>query len=613
MQQRYSTRSATVDTPPGLDSLSDYLRHWAKERPDHPAYVELDRDTETRRIPYAELSDRVESLGKRIAELTQPGARVLLLLPTSVDYLEAFLACLTVGRIAVTGYPPVSNKNNPRIQAIIGDATPSLVLFKEEDRGAVVTTLESLREDDVFQGNALSIKELSAALSGGAAVQNSPSYSPDFPAFLQYTSGSTGNPRGVIVTHDNLVHNSRGIYELFQHNRDSRVVSWLPLYHDMGLIGGALQSLYGGFTSHLLPHSDFLQRPIRWLRTITRYAATSSGAPNFAFQYCVDKISDTQLEDVDLSSWLVAYNGAENVNAYTLQRFTERFTPYGFRESSLFPCYGLAEGTLMVTGSTAGEGYVSQPFDPERLKHGRLEKPVSEGQSRTLVSSGHILPDSTVLIVDPNTKRPQSDGYIGEIWASSRSIAAGYWKQHEASERTFKAQVDGYDRSYLRTGDLGGMIDGELYVTGRLKDLIIINGANFDPADIEQTLIATGTVGGMSGVAAFELPAANTSRLAIAQEINSGGRDHGQLTELVASIRREIFHVHGLLVQAVFLLRSGAVPRTSSGKIRRHQCSELFSALIGSDPNSEPEFARLSKRTLAISIAGEPIRYSRAH
>lgn len=586
-----------IEPIPELDDFAGYLRHWSQRRPDEPCYFFLRKDEEAERITFAGLDQRVRFLAGCLSRHCQPGDRVIIAVRPSIDYLALFLACLSGGFIAVTAFPPTADKSAPRVKGIVADCAPRLLVFSEADRVAI---------DGADLGTAtqrVSIEELSATDSVSQAQAR---VGRDTIAFLQYTSGSTGAPRGVIVTHGNLIHNSRGIHGRFAHTTESRVVSWLPLYHDMGLIGGALQSLFGGFGSALMAPIDFLQSPVRWLRAITRYRATSSGAPNFAFQYCVDRIADKQLEGLDLSSWQVAYNGAENISRSTLHRFIERLRPFGLRGDVFLTCFGLAEATLLVTGSAMGRGHIAEQIAAEGLPRSQGVRAADDGLGRWVVSSGHGLEDQHVAIVDPETSTACPEGTSGEVWVAGASIAQGYWQNSQATEATFGGRLPGDDRRYLRTGDLGYLRNGELFVTGRLKDLIILKGSNHHPEDIEQRLIAAGGVGGISGVAAFSVLFDAEERLVVAQELDARHPPPALLTELVAKIRRHLVMEQGLSPLALFLLKPGTLPRTSSGKVRRHQCRGDLGALINPILHATDEF-QPPRGVLAVSVVGHPL------
>src|SRR5208282_1690971 len=390
------------------------------------------------------------------------------------------------------------------------------------------------------------------------------------------TSGSTGTPKGVVLNHANLVHNSALIAHAFEHTRTSLGVFWLPSYHDMGLIGGILQPIYVGRTNVLMSPMTFLQKPFRWLSAITRFRATTSGGPNFAYEHCIEKITPEQLKQLDLSSWKLAFNGAEPVRAETLRRFAAKFAPCGFRAEAFYPCFGLAEATLIVSG-----GYVARPpiirsFDSIALTQGKVRE-VAGGSptARDLVGCGSTLPDQKIVIANPETRLSCSPNEIGEIWVSGPSMAQGYWKRPEVTEEMFHAHLkDTGDGPFLRTGDLGFMLDGELYVTGRLKDLIILRGVNYYPQDIELTVQRCHPRLRADCGAAFALEKDGREQLVLVFEVER--HKQGQFGEVFQAMRRAVAGEHDLNVDAIVLIRAGTVPKTSSGKIQRHACRQNY-------------------------------------
>ncbi len=593
-----------LDAP--VTSFPSYLRYWAKVRPDHLAYAFLRQGELYESLTFRQLDSQVCRVAGFIQECCLSGDRVLILLSPGLDYITSFLACLYAGRVAVTGYAPSVEKNAARLRSILADAAPTIVLHAFEDREKI----NKLLVDAGSEARAVCVEDAKGLHEYSWFP---PQIRSDTLAFLQYTSGSTSQPKGVMVSHGNLIHNSRSIYRLFNHNFHSRVVSWLPPYHDMGLIGGILQPLFGGFSSYLMSPTDFLQRPFRWLQAISTYRGTSSGGPNFAYQYCVDKVKPEQMEGVDLSSWEVAFNGAENISNNTLRLFSEKFRTYGFRSDSIFPCYGLAEATLLVTGAAAGSGFVSGAYDPEALKS-NIATPSEKPNARVLVSSGRSLPDQYLRIVSPDTQCLCGEREAGEIWVSGPSIAQGYWRRPEDTKVMFHARPLGNDdRHYFRTGDVGYLDGEELFVVGRIKDLIILKGANYHPADIEHVLLARHLGGGMSGVAAFSLLVGDEEKLAVAHELNGKTSAAGFLPQIVEDMRDCIAAEFRISPHAIFLVKNGSLPRTSSGKIRRQQCRiELGDWLKTiADPSDDQKLSAggLGQHVLTTSIVGKPLNY----
>ena len=399
-----------------------------------------------------------------------------------------------------------------------------------------------------------------------------PEINEETPAFIQYTSGSTGDPRGVVLTHANLLHNSGLLSHAFEYDANSYCVSWLPMYHDMGLIGSILQPLYGGYGCTLMAPETFLQSPIKWLKAISRMRANISGGPNFAYDLCVLRTTPEQRAGLDLGCWEVAFNGSEMVRHSTLERFSETFAPYGFSSRAFFPCYGLAEATLIVTGGPKDHGSVTHTVDAYPLERRQIiQAEQSDGSRQTLVSSGRVLPEQRVRIVDHETGTLCPAGRVGEIWVSGPSIAQGYWRNASATEQAFRAFLaDTGEGPFLRTGDLGLLMDDRLFVMGRLKDLIIIRGLNYYPQDIELAVERCHTAFPPYAGAAFSVDIDAEERLIVVQEVRHY-RDL-DVTRLFADVRRAITEEHGLEPYEIVFVRYGSVPKTSSGKIQRLSC-----------------------------------------
>ncbi|SEM69381.1 amino acid adenylation domain-containing protein [Stigmatella aurantiaca] len=562
------------DTPAHALTLVELLRERAQQEPDFGLYTFLvDGEKQEDRLTYAALDRRARAIAARLAELP-PGTRILLLYVPGVEYIAAFFGCLYAGMVAVPVYPPRHDRSLLRLQAIAIDAQAAAGLIRSEH-------LELLRQ---FYPIAPALARLSWIVTDEIDDRASDTWTPPqlssgSLAFFQYTSGSTSLPKGVTLTHRNLLHNLEAIRRCFRQDRTSRAIIWLPPYHDMGLIGGILQPLYTGYPAVLMSPMDFLQQPLRWLQAISRYRGTTSGGPDFAYALCTRKIRPEQCEGLDLSCWRVAFNGAEPIRPETLDRFTQVFGPAGFRRETFYPCYGLAEATLIVSGSEVGQAPQVESFDGQALQRGQAI-PVEAGhaEARQLVSSGRRVIEGRLAVVDPETFALRRDGEIGEIWVSSESVAGGYWGQPEATGRTFQARLRGTGEGpFLRTGDLGFLRDGELFVTGRAKDLIIIRGLNHYPQDIELTVEQSHPAVRPGSGAAFSVEAGGTEQLVVVYEATVQRVESG-LDEVINAIRRAVAGQHELVVYAVVLIEPGSVPKTSSGKIQRHACRAAFLA-----------------------------------
>ncbi len=557
-------------------SLVDLLRCRALERPDADLFAFLPdgEDAAAVACTRGELDRSARALAVRLRELRLEGQRALLLYPPGLDFIAAFFGCLYAGVVAVPAHLPRLNRPMTRLRSIVDDAAPSAVLTttnqaKDAARwSAGVPGLEGvpvLCSDLRTEGD----DELAGRWVDPGATTGTL-------AFLQYTSGSTAAPKGVMITHGNLLCNSACIQDAFGSRPDGRGVFWLPLFHDMGLIGGVIQTLYCGGASTLFSPVSFLQRPLRWLQAISRTGAIISGGPNFAYDLCVEKTTPEQRAGLDLSCWRVAFNGAEPVRAETLARFEEAFAPAGFRPDAFLPCYGLAEATLLVTVHRSGHPPVVLSADAESLGRGQVAEAVAGRASTRLVSSGHAAPGHVVAIVDPATGRQCTGDGVGEIWVSGPSVAQGYWNRPEESREVMSARLNGQsDRSFLRTGDLGLLRDGELFVTGRIKDMIILRGRNVYPQDIEWAAECCHPALRAGGAAAFSIEAAGEERLAIVLELER--RLQGNAAEeIFAAVRREVALALDLEVYAIRVIKPTSLPRTSSGKVQRHACREAF-------------------------------------
>jgi 8-amino-7-oxononanoate synthase len=555
----------------GPATLVELLRHRATYQADDIAFIYLiDGESEERSITYRELDRQARAIAAWLQTHDLVGERALLLYPPGLDFIAAFFGCLYAGVVAVPVYPPRRNRSMERIQAISDNARARVALTTRAVRERVDSLIH---ETPHLQQLAwLTTTEVDPGIED--RWQN-PEISGKTLAFLQYTSGSTGTPKGVMLTHANLMHNSALICYAFEHRRSGTGVYWLPSYHDMGLIGGIIQPVFVGRPNVMMSPMAFLQKPYRWLAAITKYRGTTSGGPNFAYDLCVRSITPEQRATLDLSSWEVAFNGAEPVRAETIARFSEYFAPCGFRKEAFYPCYGLAESTLMVSGGFVTEPPVIRLFDHEEISRGRaVECPPDNPHARPLVGSGRQLPDGKIVIADPETGRRLPDGQIGEIWVQSPSVAVGYWDNEEATRETFHAHLTDGEGPFMRTGDLGFLWEGELFVTGRIKDMIIVHGVNVYPHDIEQTVQRASDNLRQNAGACFAVEQDGREQLVIVQEIERRVKDG--FDAIFQAIRRAVSLEHELAVDAIVLIRPGTIPRTSSNKIQRFACRQAY-------------------------------------
>ena len=546
-------------------NLVELLRWRATHQPEQMAYrFLLDGESQHLSLAYRELDQQARLIGAQLQAQLAAGDRVLLLYPPGLDYIAAFWGCLYAGMVAVSAYPPKRNRSLHRLQAIIADAQAAAALTTSAIRSRIPSDLSN------FGAVRWLVHE---ELVGSANDQWQPGViDGDTLAFIQYTSGSTSTPKGVMLTHRNLLHNEEAIRKAFRQSKQSVIVGWLPLYHDMGLIGNVIQPLFVGAPCILMSPVSFLQRPSRWLRAISHYKATTSGGPNFAYDLCARKITPEECEGLDLSSWRVAFNGAEPIRAETLEKFAAAFEPYGFNKDAFYPCYGLAESTLLVSCRSAEMPPVVKGFEARALEEGRARK--TTGAERLIVGCGKNVAGQQIVVAEPESMRKCTGDEIGEIWIGGPSVAAGYWNQPEETNRTFRAFLsDTAEGPFLRTGDLGFLRDGELFITGRLKDLIIIRGLNHYPQDIELTVQRSHSALRPGCGAAFSIEITGDERLVIVQEVD---RHQQNPEEIVQTIVEAVSESHEVQAYAVALIRVGTIPKTSSGKIRRRACREAF-------------------------------------
>lgn len=585
---REIARDLAEDPAAGIDShrslVEVALRH-ARERADAPFLTWLENGTDESatytfgdidlhaRAFAAELQAQRASFGAEEGDVT-----ALILTSPGPGFALAFFGCLYAGVPAVPAYPPRKQESPSRLATLVSDANARIVIADRAAAAALSEFGDAMRELRVVV-----IEDLAAAhgLRERALRWVQPAIDGESVAFIQYTSGSTGLPKGVEVSHANLIRNERMVMEAMAHDGATVFVGWLPLFHDMGLIGNLLHPFYLGVRCILMPPAAFVTRPLRWLQAISRYRGTTSGGPNFGYEMCVSRIPQEQRAALDLSSWKVAFNGAEPIRADTLDRFVEAFAPYGFRSEAFYPCYGMAEATLFVTGSPQSAKPVVIEVDKHALESNRIEMrgDATRGHGMRLVSSGRAYQDCDVRIVHPDTLRECAAGEVGEIWIAGRSVARGYRNRPGLSEQTFRARIAGgaSDRRYLRSGDLGAMIDGELYVTGRIKDLIIVNGRNHYPQDIEATATSVHPALAECKAAAFAVDGHDSETVVVVIGLAGHAPAEGVPDALGHAIRAAVVRQHGIAAHDVVICND-RLPVTSSGKIKRGECRDRYRA-----------------------------------
>ncbi|MGW0563340.1 fatty acyl-AMP ligase [Streptomyces sp. NPDC003016] len=559
-------------------SATARIRENALATPDEPAVIFV-RDPSApdgaETWSYARLDHEARKIAGWLQERYAPGDRVLLLYPESLEFAAAFVGCLYAGMVAIpSSLPGQYQHQRRRVDSIVENAVVAVTLTSEAAAPSVLDWAAS----DPAAGIDCAVTDGPAFTDAHAAAWRMPEADHDSLALLQYTSGSTSTPKGVMVNQGNLLHNSQILSEAFGLDRTTRFGSWIPQYHDMGLLAILLPPLLLGGSCVLMSPTTFLKRPHWWLQMIDRYGITWSAAPNFAYELCVRQVTDEQLAQLDLSRWRFAANGSEPVQASTLTAFAERFAPAGFRSDTMAPCYGMAEATVFISGTGSRELTVSH-LDEERLERHEFH-PVSPAEpGRDVVSCGSARAYD-VRIVDPRTLEVLPAGRIGEIWLRGESVAQGYWGREDATRETFGVRTADGDGGYVRSGDLGTVHDGEVYVTGRIKELIILRGRNIYPQDVEHFLRAQESdLTGLFG-AAFVVPVQNAEggaeeQLVVAHEVRGGISQDG-LKELAGRIGAGVSRGFSVRPGAVVLVRRGGILRTTSGKIQRAAIRETF-------------------------------------
>lgn len=571
------------------ESFGASLARHAEQKADELVFTFLnfgeDEDDET--LSFAQLHRQAQNIAALLLEKVPPSGRVLLLFPPGLDYVRALYGCFQAGIVGVSAPPPQPKRLHrtlPRLTAIAADAEISAVLS---------TNFISAAAKSFFEEGPLAEVEWIAtdtAPEGGEVEVARPALT-DM-AFLQYTSGSTRAPRGVMLSHENLLDNSNLIAGTFEHIPDGEHsgLIWLPPYHDMGLIGGVLQPVHVGGPCILMSPLAVIKRPARWLEAMSRYRATTSGGPNFAYDLCVSRIDAETCERIDLSKWEVAFNGAEPIRPETIDAFSEKFAPCGFDRRAFLPAYGLAEATLMVTAGGKEKEPTLLEIDARALEDGIVRAPTGEGPSKILVGAGAPFDGSKMIVVNTDEDRRCRDGEIGEVWFRGPGVAQGYWGHAEETEAAFNGRLpEDPDTAYLRTGDLGAVLDGELFVIGRVKELIIINGRNIHPHDIEFSAEEASPLLRSHCSAAFEMEVDGEIRIGILLEVNPAeAEDH---ESIIASVKKRVANDLDLPLSWVGLCAPGTVPKTTSGKIQRRLCKAMLEAgevdLLAEHPGRE--------------------------
>ena len=542
--------------------MGDLIRLHAQSKSDAIAFRYLNNfGEEFESITFGELDRRLRSLAAYFQERKLANKRILIVFESGRSFIESFFGAIYAGAIPVPVCPPRRVDGIAKFQSIVNNCEPALAIAHEGVADTIPVPLEwhVLKDTPVNDSDANRWKPHST--------------NADAIAFLQYTSGSIAAPKGVCVSHRNICHNEKVIQEAFQHSEETIVVGWLPLYHDMGLIGNILQSIWLGVPCILMSPMTFLKKPFRWLNAISTFEASTSGGPDFAYDLCTDRITEEQLSTLNLKSWTVAYNGAEPIRSGTLQRFAETFAPAGFHKKAFLPCYGLAEMTLFATGISADQEPRILNADRQKFKH-RLhyEEDSSSSDAIQFVGCGRPRQGDVVKIVAPDSLQICGEGEVGEIWMSGPSMTMGYWNDRESSTEAFQAKLPDDETSYLRTGDLGFLQKGELFITGRQKEVIIIRGINHHSRDLEESVRQSHPAFAGGRAAAFTVNTHRSQMLVMLQEVGRNWVRNSNLHEAATMAREAIAASHDIQLHDLVLVRKNALPITSSGKIRLLQC-----------------------------------------
>lgn len=555
-----------------FNSIVAILQQKAIADPEAVAYIFLeDGENKEVKLTYGELDHQAKAIAAKLQAIVEPGSRALLVYGynDALEFIAAFMGCLYAGIVAVPCHPPMNRLTVNEVQTRLVDAAAEIVLSNSSLLTKLKKQLLELGEQNLHWLDTRKILNDTSPTN-----YNFPLIKGETLAFLQYTSGSTGEPKGVMITHHCLLQNQEMLRLAFGHDHNSVGVGWLPLFHDMGLIGNVLQPIYLGICCVLLSPIAFVQKPIRWLQAISKYRATTSGAPNFAYDLLCDRLNSVNY-NLDLSSWQVAFCGAEPVQSSTIERFSQAFAIYGFQKSAFYPCYGMAEATLMITGGDYRQVPTIKYVDKLALEKNQVAiADINNNSAIALVSAGYPWLDGKLAIVNPQTCQECQDNEVGEIWFSGSSIGQGYWQNPTATQQTFQAKLNG--QQFLRTGDLGFIAENELYITGRLNDVLVFWGFNHYPQQIEQTVAQVHPALKANSGAAFSVSVKGQDRLVIVQEIKRNYRQSFVMEDIVQAIRWAIFQQHLIDVYSIVLLTPGALPKTSSGKVQRSTCKAKF-------------------------------------
>jgi len=555
-------------------TLVDVIKYHVEKHPDAPAYTYLaEGEKAETQWTYIELDQHARAVAAELQKVTKPGDRAVLLYPSGLEFIATFLGCMYAGVIAVPSVLPHLKRATPRLKAILADAGAKVAC----------TTNEVYANIEPFIASEPELSSLQWIRNQAIPLEQSKQFKPyaldeNAICFLQYTSGSTSAPKGVMISHFNLIRTIEDIVIGLKEDEHDVIITWLPIFHDMGLIMAVLSPLFTGFPCYIMSPVSFLERPARWLEAITKYGGTITAAPNFAYGLCVRKVSEEEKSRLDLHTLRVAINAAEPVRAETIEEFTQTFKERGFKYNAFVPAYGLAEATVKASTKDLSKDPAILTLNTTDLEEHKISfANGSEQNQYRIVGCGVSHIGADIRIVNPDTQNVCAKDEVGEIWIKSDSIAQGYWNQPKATQDTFQAYTaNTHEGPFMRTGDLGFIYDGEVYIGGRIKDMIIIQGRNFYPQDIELTVEKSHEALRPSCCAAFAVTMGGVERLAIVQEIRREYRNGEKFDEVLNAIRSAIAKDHGLRAYAVALIRPGSIQKTTSGKIQRHASREAF-------------------------------------
>ncbi len=581
-----------------ISSLVDLLRYRALHQPEQQAYRFLkDGEKESGYLTYKMLDQQAQAIATHLQAQGALGARVLLTYPldSGLEFIVAFFGCLYAGAIAVPAWPPLNQALLSEMAYKTNDADVAIALTTHTVRSKYRKQLQAdptLTKLNWIETDTIQLKE---------SHWQAPPLNNSHLAYLQYSSGSTGWPKGAMISHGNVLNNLSLMYQALEGKTTQASdsgVCWVPLYHDMGLVGGVLQPIYAGRPVVMMSPVDFIFKPIRWLKAISHYQATMTGGPNFAYELCVRNTTLKERMGLDLSTWKIAINGAEPILAETLERFTTTFAPYGFDRKAFLPAYGMAETTVMISMGSRHTPPVIQSVQLQALEKNQIKAAPSEAvleapseavsdapsetastvqvNTRKLIGCGQVGADHRVEIVDPDTKTPCGTDQVGEIWISGPSVAQGYYNQLEATQQTFQAYLSTGEGPFLRTGDMGFLQGDELFITGRLKDVIILWGRNHYPHHIEMTVENSHPALRSGCGAVFGVDIEGEEQLVITHEVESRHLKQLDTDSVIQAIRDNLASHHALEAHAIVLTRSGSTPKTPTGKTQRAACRTQF-------------------------------------